>query len=62
MGFLFITTFYKVEKDDNLIGLFKTNKAAYAKNLHQTWDPKHEKTCIIKGDTIQKDLGNHNMP
>jgi hypothetical protein len=62
VGFLLITTFSKVEKDDNLIGLFKTNKVAYAKNLHQAWDPKHEKICIIKGDMTQKDLGNHNMP
>jgi hypothetical protein len=62
MGFLFITTFSKVEKDDNLIGLFKTNKATYAKNLHQAWDFKHEKKCIINGDTSQKSLGNHNMP
>jgi hypothetical protein len=52
VGFLLITTFSKVEKDDNLIGLFKTNKVAYAKNLHQAWDPKHEKICIIKGDMI----------
>jgi hypothetical protein len=46
--FILIMAFFNIERDDDLINLIKTNKVIYTKNLHQAWDPKHEKHSSLK--------------
>jgi hypothetical protein len=55
MGFILTRAFFNIEKDDDLTNLIRTNKVMYTKNLHQAWDPKHEKHSSIKA-TWFKDI------
>jgi hypothetical protein len=55
MGFILIMVFFNIEKDDDLTNLIRTNKVMYTKNLHQAWDPKHEKHSLLKA-TWFKDI------
>jgi hypothetical protein len=46
--FILIMVFFNIKKDDDLINLIRINKVMYTKNLHQPWDPKHEKHSSLK--------------